>query len=201
MISARALHATPFAPFRIHLADGRSFDVREPGNVFVTAFQIVIGLDIVDGLPSRSVLLAPAGVVHIEPLTNEPRIDAVLETAIYADDLAAAEAFYAGVLGLAVITRAAGRHVFFRCGPGVFLVFNATATLAGGELPAHGTRGPSHVAFTLDPAQRDAWRDRLIAHGVEIEHEHAWPGGGRSLYFRDPAGNSVELATRAVWDG
>lgn len=127
------------------------------------------------------------------------RVDQVLETCLYATDLGAAEAFYAGVLGLDVIGRVEGRHVFFRCGAGVFLVFNPDSTIEGGELPAHGATGPGHAAFVLEPADLDAWRGRLAAHGIAIEHDHHWPNGGRSLYFRDPAGNSVELATRRVW--
>ena len=53
---------------------------------------------------------------------------AILESALYVDDLEAAEEFYGGVLGLELITRAEGRHVFFRCGAGVLLLFNADAT-------------------------------------------------------------------------
>ncbi len=44
-----------------------------------------------------------------------------------------------------------------------------------------------------------AWKDRLSALGVAIEAEVAWPGGGRSIYIRDPAGNSVELVTPQIW--
>ena len=33
----------------------------------------------------------------------------------------------------------------------------------------------------------------------EIEKDVAWPNGGRSLYFRDPAGNCLELASPLVW--
>lgn len=127
------------------------------------------------------------------------RVDQVLETCLYAEDLDAAERFYADVLGLEVIGRVAGRHVFFRCGAGVFLVFNPAATNHGGDLPPHGATGAGHVAFVLEPDQLDAWRGQLATHGVAVELDYHWPNGGRSLYFRDPAGNSVELATRRVW--
>ena len=43
------------------------------------------------------------------------------------------------------------------------------------------------------------WRERLSAEGIAIEKEVDWPGGGRSIYFRDPAGNSVELASARIW--
>lgn len=123
----------------------------------------------------------------------------ILEACVYADDLGAAERIYTTVLGMEVIARAEGRHVFFRCGGRVFLVFDPAATAAGGAIPGHGARGPGHVCFAMGADEVDGWRAQLRAHGVEIETEHAWPGGGRSLYFRDPAGNSVELGTPSIW--
>jgi catechol 2,3-dioxygenase-like lactoylglutathione lyase family enzyme len=131
---------------------------------------------------------------------NPPPVEAVVETALYASDLGAAEALYAGVLGLPVIGREPGRHVFFRVGPAsVLLVFNPEATLKGGMLPPHGANGPGHFALGVPAASLDAWRDHLAACGVAVEKEMTWPLGGRSLYVRDPAGNSVELVTPGVW--
>jgi catechol 2,3-dioxygenase-like lactoylglutathione lyase family enzyme len=125
---------------------------------------------------------------------------AVIETGIYVDDLDQAEGFYRDVLGLAVIGKEVGRHVFFRVGTSnVLLAFNAAATLKGDPLPAHGARGPGHFALGIPAPALDAWRERLQNHGVRIEKEITWPLGGRSLYFRDPAGNSVELLTPRVW--
>jgi len=124
----------------------------------------------------------------------------VLETAVYAADLETAERFYADVLGLLVIGRVEGRHVFFRCGDGVFLIFNPSATAQeGGGIPGHGAQGPGHAAFAAANNDFEAWKTRLAAHGVEIESELSWPSGGRSIYFRDPAGNSLELATPRTW--
>ena len=127
-------------------------------------------------------------------------IQAVVETGIYAEDLEQAEAFYGDVLGLHLLSREAGRHVFFRVGDAsMLLVFNADATLQGDHLPAHGARGPGHFALGIPAGSVDAWRERLTRHGVAIEKEMTWPRGGRSLYFRDPAGNSVELVTPGLW--
>jgi catechol 2,3-dioxygenase-like lactoylglutathione lyase family enzyme len=129
----------------------------------------------------------------------------ILETCVYASDLEAAERFYLGVLGLEVIGRMAGRHVFFRCGRGMFLVFNpdkteADSTLPGGiTVPRHGARGPGHMAFAVREADLETWRARLRAAAVPVEMEVRWPGGGHSLYVRDPAGNSIELATPRLW--
>ncbi len=127
------------------------------------------------------------------------KVQQVLETCIYASDLTAAERFYGGLLGLRVIARRAGRHVFFRCGGRVFLVFNPEVTAERGEVPAHGARGPGHVAFAARLCDIPAWKTLLTSNGVTIEQEVSWPGAGRSLYFRDPAGNSVELATPEIW--
>jgi catechol 2,3-dioxygenase-like lactoylglutathione lyase family enzyme len=124
----------------------------------------------------------------------------VVETALYADDLESAQRFYASVLGLPVIGHEPGRHVFFAVGSGsVLLIFDPAATCIGDALPAHGASGPGHVALGIAADELDAWRARLLAHGVPIEREAAWPRGGRSLYFRDPAGNLLELVTPGIW--
>jgi catechol 2,3-dioxygenase-like lactoylglutathione lyase family enzyme len=127
-------------------------------------------------------------------------IQAVVETAIYVDDLDRTEDFYHRVLGLRVLGKEAGRHVFFQVGAaGVLLAFLPDDTLKGKHLPAHGARGPGHFALGIDAAALDAWRSRLREHGVAIEQEVDWPRGGKSLYFRDPAGNLAELITPGVW--
>ncbi len=127
-------------------------------------------------------------------------IRAIVEAAIYCSDLGAAERFYTDVLGLTLLGKEAGRHVFFQVGQQqVLLVFCPETTLKGDHLPAHGARGPGHVALGVPPEDLDEWRKRLASHGVQIEHEQTWERGGRSLYFRDPAGNSVELVTPGVW--
>ena len=132
-------------------------------------------------------------------MSGPGEIEAIVETAIYVDDLDAAEAFYRDVLGLEVIGKESGRHVFFRVGDGVLLAFNPDATLKGDMLPPHGARGPGHFALGVRAEALDDWRERLEGHGVVIEKEVEWPRGGRSLYFRDPAGNSVELVTPGIW--
>lgn len=123
----------------------------------------------------------------------------VVEAGLYAVDLEQAEAFYREVLGLELIVKEAGRHVFFRAGESMLLIFNPDATGQGGDLPSHGARGRGHVALGIPADAINEWRDRLQGHGVEIEREVTWPKGGRSLYFRDPGQNSLELVTPGVW--
>jgi catechol 2,3-dioxygenase-like lactoylglutathione lyase family enzyme len=129
---------------------------------------------------------------------------AILETVLYAADLDAAEVFYCGVLDLEKITRAGNRHVFFRCGKQVLLLFNPAETVkppAAGALPVpqHGAIGAGHLCFAASGAEIGRWRLRLAEAGVAIEADFEWPGGGRSIYFRDPAGNSLEFAEPRIW--
>jgi catechol 2,3-dioxygenase-like lactoylglutathione lyase family enzyme len=124
----------------------------------------------------------------------------VLETCLYVSDLATARAFYTRVLGLRLVEEQPDRHLFFRCGRGMLLLFLPEASgQTDGLFPAHGARGPGHVAFAASASELEAWRDHLAHHGVAIEKDFAWPHGGRSLYFRDPAGNSLEIANPEIW--
>jgi catechol 2,3-dioxygenase-like lactoylglutathione lyase family enzyme len=127
-------------------------------------------------------------------------IQCLVETAIYADDLDQAERFYRDVIGLELLGKETGRHVFFVVGErNVLLVFRPEATRVGDRLPPHGAEGSGHFAMGITADDLDGWQARLIEHGIAIEHDEAWPRGGRSLYFRDPAGNLVELITPGVW--
>jgi catechol 2,3-dioxygenase-like lactoylglutathione lyase family enzyme len=128
-----------------------------------------------------------------------PTISAVVETGFYVDDLDRAEVFYSDVLGLKVIARETGRHLFFQVGDSVLLAFRPDATLQGDLLPAHGSRGPGHFALGIPRDAYATWLQRLLEHGIAIEQEVDWPRGGKSMYFRDPAGNSVELVTPGIW--
>jgi catechol 2,3-dioxygenase-like lactoylglutathione lyase family enzyme len=125
------------------------------------------------------------------------KVGPILETALYAEDLEAAEAFYTRVLGLEFHARLPGRHVFFRCGAGMFLVFNPNQT--GKEADPHGCRGRGHVAWAVAAGELDDWKRWLEEHGVKVNDFH-WPKGGRSLYFNDPAGNSLELTHPEIWN-
>ena len=126
-------------------------------------------------------------------------IDRVLETVLYVEDLDAAQRFYGEVLGLALDSRKAGVFCFFRVGQGMLLLFDPTAARANRDVPAHGAIGAGHACLAVTESELDGWRTLLEARGVTIEHEQAWPRGGRSFYFRDPAGNSIELATPRIW--
>jgi len=124
----------------------------------------------------------------------------IVETCLYVDDLARAERFYREVLGLTVESRQEGRHVFFHCGPQMLLLFNPLASREPSDrFPPHGCFGAGHVAFAAGETELPQWIDWLEQHGVALEKVLDWPDGGRSLYFRDPASNLVELVTPRIW--
>lgn len=123
----------------------------------------------------------------------------ILEVCIYAADLDAAATFYEQVMGLELLSKVEGRHVFFRCGSRMLLIFNATETRKTLDLPAHGTDGPGHLCFAAKNTDLPAWQTHLESHGVEIEHHATWGDRGESLYFRDPDGNSLEIGTPRIW--
>ena len=135
-----------------------------------------------------------------------PPLLGTLESALYAEDLEAAARFWTEVIGLTEIGRLPGRHVFFRCGAQMLLIFRATATQvpprpdARLPVPAHGTTGPGHYCMGAAENTLDSWRKHLESHGIMIEADFIWPQGGRSIYFRDPAGNSIEIADPAIWN-
>lgn len=129
----------------------------------------------------------------------------VLESSLYAEDLDAAEQFYCGVLGFEVFSKQPGRHVFFRCGGQMLLIFNPQATAVAPppdakiQMSTHGAIGAGHICFRASGAEIARWKAHLEANGVAIELDFEWPHGGRSIYFRDPAGNALEFAEPRIW--
>jgi catechol 2,3-dioxygenase-like lactoylglutathione lyase family enzyme len=128
-----------------------------------------------------------------------PRILGVHETVLYAHDVPALVAFYGDVVGLTAIDPPDQHSAAFRLEDGnVLLLFDPNRTSELGRfVPPHGTTGEGHLAFRVD--ELDACADDLRSRDIAIEREITWPRGGRSVYFRDPAGNSVEFVEGEIW--
>jgi catechol 2,3-dioxygenase-like lactoylglutathione lyase family enzyme len=128
-----------------------------------------------------------------------PPLNGIHEAALYVHDLSVAERFWRRI-GLQLVGRKEGRHVFFRAGRDMLLLFDAAAAREATGVPPHGADGPGHVALDVQSLEDlEKWQAHLERAGVEIEHQQSWPSGGRSVYFRDPSGNSVEIITRGAW--
>jgi len=142
---------------------------------------------------------------------SEPKLNDLVETALFVENLPRACDFYEQVLGLEKIKRSDTGCVL-RVGDQRYLLLanresartpNKTSSgdlLPPCALPQHDGRGPGHIAFGVSADALKSWRARLAKHGVEILSEITWEGGARSLYFRDPDGHMIELATPGIWE-
>ncbi len=130
-------------------------------------------------------------------------IRGVYETVLYAEDVQATASFYAGVLGLRLVEEPDELSAAFRLpGGAMLLLFDpGLASRPGRPVPSHGASGAGHVAFGVEAGSLEDWSAGLRDRGVEVERTVEWDGRGRSLYVRDPAGNSVELVDGDIWPG
>ena len=134
-----------------------------------------------------------------------PKLDGVIETALYVDDLDRARAFYQDALDLRPMNSDSRFLAFDVGGRSVLLLFHRGATLEtvhlpGGTIPPHDGHGPLHIAFAVTADALPEWERRLTEQGVSIEARTAWPRGGHSIYFRDPDNHLLELVTPGVWE-
>jgi len=128
------------------------------------------------------------------------KLNRIIETCIYSENLNESKIFYGDLLGLKLHSEVKNRHLFFRCGNNMFMIFNPKETLKTNlTVPTHGSIGPGHVAFAVQETELQKWRDYLESNGIPIEKQIDWPEGGESIYFRDPSNNSIEFTTSATW--
>jgi len=133
-----------------------------------------------------------------------PKLDAVLETALYVDDLDRAARFYRDVLELTPLYQDSRLSAFSVGDRNVLLLFPRggsleTVHMPGGTIPPHDGSGPLHVAFAVAKDELPKWEKRLQANGIAIEGRTTWKRGGESIYFRDPDSHLLELATPGLW--
>ncbi|GAB2781189.1 VOC family protein [Halomonas shantousis] len=135
-----------------------------------------------------------------------PALDGVIETALYVDDMTRAQEFYENVMGLEAFTADHRFTAYDVGGRSVLLLFQRGSTLETvtlprdmGTIPPHDGHGPLHIALAISREALPEWERHFAAHDIAIEGRTHWPKGGESLYFRDPDGHLLELATPGVW--
>lgn len=133
-----------------------------------------------------------------------PRINGLLETALYVEDMARSVAFFRDILMLSPMLQSDRLTAFDAGGQGVLLIFKRGASAAdmrssNGIVVGHDGSGPLHMAFAIAEDSYDEWHRHLADAGVKIRGEMNWQRGGRSLYFEDPDGHVLEMATPGLW--
>jgi catechol 2,3-dioxygenase-like lactoylglutathione lyase family enzyme len=133
-----------------------------------------------------------------------PSIEGLLETALYVENMPRSVAFFRDVMGLEAMLETERLTAFDAGRQGVLLIFKRGASVEdmpapGGTVAGHDGSGPLHMAFAIAEDQYEAWRQHLADVGVKARGEMRWPRGGRSLYFEDPDGHVLEVATPGLW--
>ncbi|NNH68533.1 glyoxalase [Nocardia uniformis] len=138
-----------------------------------------------------------------------PKLDRIIESALYVDDLGRARRFYTDVMQLDPIMDADPLCAFDIGGDNVLLLFRRGGSLEpkvlpepglpNGEIPPHDGSGRLHVCFAVSEDQLTEWETHLSAHDIPIEGRTNWVRGGRSIYFRDPDEHLLELMTPGNW--
>ena len=131
------------------------------------------------------------------------KINKVIETCIYSSDLESMKKFYVEIIGLSVIQEERDKLIFLKAGKSMLLIFDPLRTTINNDsLPTHGAMTPPssiHFAMEIEEQEYQPCKEQLGRNGIAIQKEVNWDGKTKSLYFRDPAGNLVELITSGGW--
>lgn len=113
--------------------------------------------------------------------------------AIHVSDLAAAESFYTGLLGMRLVGRL-GEMTLVACG-GTNIGLVRRPELAPRDRGIIDTPlARAHHAFLVDDADLPAAQEALREAGVPTHGPVDW-GDHRCFYFLDPDGNLLEMVT------
>jgi catechol 2,3-dioxygenase-like lactoylglutathione lyase family enzyme len=132
------------------------------------------------------------------------RVGGILETALYVADVKRSAEFYRRLFGFSTLLESERLVALDVAGRNVLLLFveggtSEPFTVSGGVIPPHGGSGTSHFAFSIAAEDVEAWQRRLESGGTPVESVVSWPGGSRSIYFRDPDGHLAELMSPGFW--
>ena len=133
-----------------------------------------------------------------------PLITRLLETSLYIDDLDRSAGFYQDLFGFETLLRDDRMCALSVADSSVLLLFkkggsSTPSPVPGGIIPPHDADGRAHMAFAIPAESLNDWEAALEKRGLAIESRVLPERGGTSLYFRDPDGHLIELATPGIW--
>ncbi len=124
----------------------------------------------------------------------------IKETCLYVQNLEQVRTFYEQKLGLPIISYLPGKHLFYKVGSSVLLMFNPDDSSQKQHPPAHFARGKQHFALEVASSDYETVKQEFLRKGITITDVVKWPLGGESFYFEDPAGNVVEIVPdKDIW--
>ena len=137
----------------------------------------------------------------LEATSSRPQVNGILETSLYVERPTQSVEFYRRVFGFQLMDADPKEPISdetrlcaLRAGDrSVLLLFKRGATADT------NATGAIHVAFGISRSELAAWEAWLSQQGITIELRKTWKYGGEALYFRDPDGHLLEVATPGVW--
>ena len=119
-------------------------------------------------------------------------ITAIDYTVIFARDMAAMRAFYEGVLGFQVARELSPKWIECRLGNNTLAL--ATPTRTAADAPTPEGSASLQLAFKVSVSEVDHCAGELVRQGVKLVSPPTDQSfGHRTLFFRDPDGNLLEI--------
>jgi catechol 2,3-dioxygenase-like lactoylglutathione lyase family enzyme len=119
-------------------------------------------------------------------------IRAIDYTVIFVRDMAAMRHFYEGVLGFPLIRELSAGWIEYQVGGNTLALARPSRTAKDARLPAGSAS--LQLAFKVAAEDVDRCAEELVRHGVDLlEPPTNQPFGHRTLFFRDPDGNLLEV--------
>jgi catechol 2,3-dioxygenase-like lactoylglutathione lyase family enzyme len=122
------------------------------------------------------------------------RIRGLDYTIIIVRDMAAMRAFYEGVMRFPLERTLGEDWIEYRVGSNILALSHPRITRAAKDAPVPTGAASLQLAFRVTPADVHACAAELQRAGVAIVDpptDHSW--GHRTLFFRDPDGNILEI--------
>lgn len=142
-----------------------------------------------------------SSTIHEETVVNErpphsgsafQAIRAIDYTVVFARDMAAMRRFYEDILGFPLLRELSPGWIEYRVGGNTLAL--ALPSLTAADVPTPNGSAALQMAFKVSAPEVDRCADELVRRGVDLLSPPTdRPFGHRTLFFRDPDGNLLEV--------